>query len=233
MVARLQQWFTNCHYWKGVGLYMQLEPDANLLRLFKLGPTDYNTTRLHQELQLKLQQLQANAQLKQQGQAVQIRNVRLKEAPPVAPVIAADNPVYLAAKTKADTHYKEAMNKRARLFHLANPLDNTDPNRPDLIEQRRQLALDVVAGFNEASALYEKADHVLKHGYLPDGEPVPEKIDLIPDHLVKQKLDNLRKNYNKMKKREATPERVALLEQHKKTMAQLEERWHSLQQHIQ
>jgi hypothetical protein len=138
--------------------------------------------------------------------------------------------LWLACKKQADTLYKTIMNKRAELFALGRMDDMTDPNAPDRIEARRQLALDVVTGYEEVSLLYEKADYVKLHGKLPEVKP-PEKepdVEDLPDHLVKQTLDNLRKNYNKIKNREQTPERVALLQKHESNIKKLEERWHSL-----
>lgn len=157
----------------------------------------------------------------------------LPETPIVSPAI--DEPrnedLWLAAKREADTLYKTVMNKRAELFALGRMDDMTDPNAPNRIEARRQLALDVVQGFAEVSLLYERADYVKQHGRLPD-MPEMEEPDSgeIPDHLVKQALDNARKNFSKMKNREQTAMRVALLQKHEETIKQLEKRWHSLKQ---
>lgn len=243
MVERLTKWFNSGKdYFKGVVLYSHAEHDAALLRLFKNGPSPYNRQRLEKELQAKLQQLQTNASLKAQGNPIQIRNVVLKEAAPTYPlqkpaVITVDdvpenNELYNAAKAAADKEYKRIMNMRAELFALARQDDFTDPNSPDRVAQRRQLALDVVKGFNDVSLLYEKADYIKNTGRIPDYELPEEKMDpmLIPDSLVKQVLDNTRKNYNKMKKREQTPERILLQQQHEKTISILSERWALLKQ---
>ena len=92
--------------------------------------------------------------------------------------------------------------------------------------------MNVVEGYKEASELYDKAEYVRINGRLPDQpalEPDDESdYDNIPDHMVKQELDNLRKNYNKMKKRPQTPERVVLLQKHEMNIKKLEDKWHSL-----
>lgn len=136
--------------------------------------------------------------------------------------------LYQVCKAEADKSYKEVMNLRAELFALARPDEFSDPNTPDRIQQRSKLAVKVAEAFKNVSQLYDRADYVRMHGRLPDqGEPDSEELDPdgLPDHLVKQTLDNLRKNYNKMKKREQTPERVALLQKHEVNIEKLEARW--------
>ena len=51
------------------------------------------------------------------------------------------------------------------------------------------------------------------------------EYDNLPDHLVKKTLDNLRKNYNKIKNREQTPERIELLQKHEKNIKKLMAKW--------
>ena len=136
--------------------------------------------------------------------------------------------LYISCKKEADLLFKEVMNERAVLFSgIRNLLPHDDPNRPDLVEQRRKPAIDIAVKYIKLSKLYERADYVKKNGRLPftDVEFIPVATDFIPDHLVKQNLDNLRKNINKMKKREQTPERIALLNTHLITLQSLESRW--------
>lgn len=132
-----------------------------------------------------------------------------------------------ACKLQANNKYKEAMNKRAVLFSMLPSELYSDPNTPDLVKQRSPLAIEVVELYNEASLLYDRADFVEKHGVLPDQENSAEDKP-IPDHLVKSTLDNLRKNLNKIKVKEQTPERIILLQKHTEKIKYLEERWHSL-----
>jgi hypothetical protein len=120
------------------------------------------------------------------------------------------------------------MNSRAVLFSMATPADFTDPNRPDLIAQRRKLAIQVVLDAQRVSQLYDKAAYVREHGQLPgatDDQGEETDVDAIPDNLVKPKLDNLRKNYSKMKMRDQTPERLALMQKHHSNILKLEARW--------
>lgn len=136
--------------------------------------------------------------------------------------------LYNAAKKRADIAYKDVMNKRAELFHLTKLNGEYDINRPELVRQRCKLAIEVVSGFQHVSNLYDVANRV-KVGDT-SGLIVKEEneYDGIPDHLVKVSLDNLRKNYNKLIKREQTPERIALIQQHKRNIIKLEERWRLL-----
>lgn len=140
----------------------------------------------------------------------------------------ANEVLFQVCKQEADKAYKEVMNLRAELFAMARADDFSDPNTPDRIQQRSKLAVKVADDFKRVSLLYDRADHVKLHGRLPDqGEPDDEELDTdgLPDHLVKTTLDNLRKNFNKMKKREQTPERVALLQKHEANITKLQARW--------
>lgn len=141
-----------------------------------------------------------------------------------------ENPdLYTACKLQADNTYKKAMNHRAVLFSMVPSELYEDPNRPDLVEQRSKLCILVINLYNEASELYDKADFVRINGVLPEVvKNTIDEIDIIPDHLVKSKLDNLRKNYNKTKKREQTPERITLLQKHQSDILKLDKRWLSL-----
>ena len=138
--------------------------------------------------------------------------------------------LYNATRQQADKLYKETMNNRAVLFSFVNAEDFTDPNTEAKINARAKLALSVVSGFQSVSQLYDKAEYVKGYGRLPDQDDNADanEYDHLPEHLVKQTLDNLRKNLNKMKKREQTPERAALQQKHEVNLKKLLIRWHSL-----
>lgn len=140
--------------------------------------------------------------------------------------------LYAVCKEEADNEYKKVMNVRAVLFKKAAPDGFLDINKPDLIFDRGELAIEVVQGFQKVSELYDRANYVKQHGRLPSSDADLEddnEYDLLPDSLVKQRLDNARKAYNKLKKKERTPERVALLQQHEQNIAKLKAKWDSLQ----
>jgi hypothetical protein len=143
--------------------------------------------------------------------------------------------LYEAAHSEAIKPYKEAMNDRAVLFRMIPSTACEDPNRPDLIEQRRELGLNVVKKYNEASALFDRADYVRIHGKLPDNEQPEEKLadpDQVHECLVYYYLTAYQKNLNKMKARAGkvsdTPERVAMMQQYESHISKLTTRWHSL-----
>lgn len=140
--------------------------------------------------------------------------------------------LYAVCKEEADNEYKKVMNVRAVLFKKAAPDGFLDINKPNLIFDRGELAIEVVQGFQKVSELYDRANYVKQHGRLPSSGADLEddnEYDLLPDSLVKQRLDNARKAYNKLKKKERTPERVALLQQHEENIAKLKAKWDSLQ----
>ncbi len=151
----------------------------------------------------------------------------------IANTISPPNPdLYKACKAEADAMYKQAMNKRAVLFSMVPDNRFEDPNKPDLVAGRKDLALEVIRLYNLASELYDRADHVKLHGRLPDqeAEDIENEVAELQDHEVKPALDNARKAKNKLKGKELTAERIALIQKHDQKIKALEERWHSLKQ---
>jgi len=135
--------------------------------------------------------------------------------------------MYDACKLRADKQYKQTMNERAHLFALAKEDDYEDINTTDKVAQRAKMALSVIQGYQVTSFLYEQADYVKEHGRLPGDDTVQaaEEYEALADTLVKPTLDALRKNVNKLKKREAIPERLALIQKHEANITKLEARW--------
>lgn len=256
MLTTLRAWLNGTReYFTGVALYDTLGADAVLKSLFKKGKTTFTYDRLQEELlkicndlkkqkhesthsadrvvHSKLVKRQATDTSKHQEESQQaktkVEHAANNSSTNAAP--AQNNELYDACKKEADKKHKEVMNMRAELFALARMDDFTDINMPDKIQAREKLAIVVVTGYQQGSRLYDKADYVKQHGRLPndDDEEVQEtNVDNIPDALVKQTLDNLRKNYNKIKKREQTPERIALMQKHEVTVKQLMARWEIL-----
>lgn len=251
MLEFLRAWLNGKKdYNSGVILYNQLGDNAALKKLLLHGPTDYNRARLQKELlqicnELKSKQndsvipaaphsaradtasVRPESKLPQDSLRRDTYNEVPSEKQQSEPV---NHELYDATKLQADKLYKSVMNDRAVLFSLANSIDHTDPNTEVRISGRAKLALSVVTGFQQASALYEKAQYVKEHGRLPceDNTSEENEYDHLPEHLVKQTLDNLRKNLGKMKKREQTPERIALQQKHESNIEKLSKKWHSL-----
>ena len=240
MLGTIKTWLNGGkNYFTGVLLYEQTGKDKRLLELFKKGPSDFSKKKLQDELQAICDQLKSTDEKPASQKAIppaKKKEIITSSPLPKLPHQKIDpgtNPqLYEACIAEANKVYKEAMNLRAELFLSAKANDFEDPNRPDRVQQRSKIAVNVVEGYKAASGLYDKAEYVRINGRLPEQpalEPDDESdYDNIPDHMVKQELDNLRKNYNKMKKRPQTPERVALLQKHEMNIKKLEDKWHSL-----
>lgn len=253
MLEPLRAWLNGSkEYNTGVALYGQLGSNTALLNLFVKGPTDFTRRRLQEELLSICNRLKSTSndnpgtpaenisrpavpyESHTRNQLPQGHNIhkvsddlileQKREEQPVNAVL------YDATLQQANKLYKETMNNRAVLLGLANAEDFTDLNTEAKINTRAKLALSVVIGWEQTSALYDKAKYVKEHGRLPDQEDKQDENEYehLPEHLVKQTLDNLRKNVNKMKKREQTPERVALQQKHEVNIEKLLKRWHSL-----
>lgn len=148
----------------------------------------------------------------------------------IPPVNAA---LFNAAKLVADKRFKQVMNERAVLFSMIDNNSLEDPNTAERISARCKMAINVVRGYQAVSKLYDDAEFVKANGKLPYADDsAGGEYDNLPDDLVKQKLDNLRKNYNKIKDREQTPERIALLQKHKSNIEKLEARWRLLKSQV-
>lgn len=213
MLEQLRNWLNGTRdYWIGIVLYDHFGNNDTLKELFKRGESSFNRRKLDESL---------HAIWDQKNSKVPEPAEKLK--PP-----AENSELITACKLKADKEYKKIMNMRAVLFQLTNTKGTLDPNTPDLIKKRSQLALEVVSGYNHLSQLYDTVEFVKKTGRLPDQDLQENDVNLIPDHLVKQTLDNSRKNVNKLKKREQTPERIALIQYHEKNIEILIHRWQKI-----
>jgi hypothetical protein len=247
MLEALRLWLNgDKEYWTGLVLYSKLQPDLKLIELMKEGETPFTRRRLNEEILAACNHLKSTNHTTGKNENHNTTTTTTRKAkdgndnaqylPSQKELVASNkepiNPtLYQACKLKADNTYKEAMNLRAILFQSAIMEGFEDPNRPDLVQKRSKMAVDVVALHQKASKLYEIADYVLLHGVLPneaENHHPDTEMDALPDSMVKPTLDNLRKNINKIKKREATPERVALLQQHQINLNKLEARWHLL-----
>jgi hypothetical protein len=233
MLQHLQAWLSGKRsYWYGVVLYTYTGDSLQLLNLFKKGESIASLKRLTIELQAIYEAMLSAAAGNAEGDIIAAVNTSpaLPNKDSGATEEPANKELYTACKTAADNKYKEVMNIRAELFAMSRSTAFDDVNTPDKIEKRAPLAIAVVTGYQEASRLYDVADYVKQHGVLPAGSSLPEETNCenIPDHLVKQSLDNLRKNVNKMKKRTQTPDRVALLQKHQGNIEKLIIRWNNI-----
>ncbi|HRN79981.1 MAG TPA: hypothetical protein PKY29_04480 [Ferruginibacter sp.] len=234
MKAVFEKWIkTGKDYYTGVALAIKYIDDKKVIALLRQGDSTFNKELLMKTVRAHISRHTSVRTTHTIRKPEPVKKQRILEATPAfqPPGDEIKNPeLYTAAREEANKVYKEAMNERAVLFKMATPDDHTLVNMPDLIQQRAPIALRVMELYILASKLYEKADYIKTTGRIPGGDEEPEHQDfnLIPDVQVKQTLDNLRKNYNKMKKRERTPERLALLQKHERNIKILEERWRLL-----
>ena len=224
MLELLRAWLNGKRdYKEGVALYKKLGDSQALYALFVKAKTAYTQQRLVTELTKICDALKSRKPERISATTTVVTAV-------LAPI---NQTLYDACIAAAHKAYKEMMNARAVLFASANMDGFEDPNRPDLVQQRSKSAVDVVLQYQEVSKLYEKAAFVQVNNRLPATEvalAVETEYDALPDHLVKPTLDNLRKSYNKMRKREQTPERIVMLQKHEGNIDKLKARWLLLKQ---
>lgn len=235
MLEPIRAWLNgNRDYYTGVAIYSQAGTNEELLQVLKKGPNDFRTKRLQDELltlcnQLKIQQHGIANPVRRKDKTNAIKSAKGPDQQPIA--LRPHNPtLYDACKLEADLQYKKVMNTRARLFGLATHSDYVDVNKEDKVFDRVKLALEVVHEYNLVSQLYDRAAYVKIHGRLPNDQDDNEEneYDHLQDHLVKLRLDNARKAYNKLKAKEQTAERISLLQKHEENIKKLEAKWDSL-----
>ncbi len=231
MLQLITNWLNGSReYFTGVVLYKKLPAcNSRLVSLLNDGPTPLSREKLLVAMEQAIKDLQAPPKLTAPKEIAKIIEP-LHEA--MINYVHVDNPeLYAACKIEADNLYKEVMNMRAELFAMTKMNDFVDPNLPDRIKAREILSIEVIKKYKQVSLLYDKADHVKKFGRLPYSHVEEDNGDEeIPDVMVKQQLDNLRKNYNKIKNRPPTPERLELLQKHELSIKNLEARWLLLKQ---
>lgn len=238
----LRKWLNgNRDYFRGAIIFSELSPDKKLAELYLKGPTDYTKKRLPNDLMAIYKAMcqmtedhvvKIPAKTPSHKNSVTLHAVKIQTGLPVETTDHAGSEIYKEAKKKADIRYKEVMNLRAELFSICREDVGVNVNSAESINKRCKMAIDIVSGFNEASKMYELADFVLKHGRYPTGSDMEEKEPPVwanvPNAMVKQTLDNMRKNLNKIRKKETTPERSQRIAELESGIAQLEERWRLL-----
>jgi hypothetical protein len=231
MFQLIRNWLNGSQeYFTGMALLKRCNPAPSETILVELrkGPTEINRKRLREMLAAEFQK-NAGVSSSPTPQPLKTpKNAVPATTLPVSPSDHSKNPICIACKREADNLYKQMMNERAVLFAGIRSLQpHEDPNRPDLIQKRKKPCIDIAMMAIKVGRLYNRADYALKHGKIPEMEFAAEQCDAdnIPDHLVKQRLDNLRKNISKMSKREPTPERLTLILSHRKSIETLESRW--------
>lgn len=236
LLKQLKIWLNGTRdYFTGAGLFAASHKNKELAQLFLKGPTPFTISRLsteliklYNELKLKKQPLPSAPPPATLTKALQ--NVTTEKIEPANPEL------YKVAQLEATLQYKDVMNMRAKLFALSVPTVHVDQNHPQYVAARRQLAIDVVEGYNKAASMYGKAEHIKTTGQLPVTETVSETetdYSIIADNLVKNTLDNLRKNVSKIKKKPPTAERIAAMQKYENGIKILKQRWHLLKQTLQ
>lgn len=226
-------------YSMGVKLYALLSDNESLKKQFAAGENAWNKWKLGEELITIYNQLNRPKKIcsakcnKTCSKRIVVSSVQKKSEKTENPLPKPTTDLYKICKEKADVAYKENMNERALLFSMVPASQYELVNRADLVNARKDLCLKVLRDNITVSELYDAADYVKEHGTLPESKSDAKKSAIkkrVPDHLLKHSIDNLKKNINKIEGREQTPERVKLLQDHKKELVKLEKRWHSLKQ---
>lgn len=238
---KIQLWLNSDRpYGKGVALYVAY--GSNLIIKHKLLQGDTPGNRAILELELKRLVSNDDAPIpKPDTQPAVVETTPILAAVPNPAVhkptnhIPTSNPALAAAvRTEAHKTYREMMNKRAVLLTLCRSEPWEDENSTDRIALRGGIALDIL-DFNKKAVTpaYDKLEYVEQHGHLPpvlvpSNEDDEDDYSLLPDAKVKPTIDNIRKNLSKLRKREPTEERLALIKRHEKNLDKLLIRWHSL-----
>lgn len=229
MLQELRSWLNGSReYYSGVALYEMLGDDPALLRIFKKGKTDFTIKKLPKTLleicdRLKEETVPVECTASNSFGSAQSNALRRQD-----PEIPYNKELHEAALQEATHLYKEMMNERAVLFAMVNVPGYEDINTPAQILERGKLAVNLVLKNQQVSKLYDDAAYIKQYGKRPEDSEPTNEFEAIPDHLVKDSLNNARKAYNKLKAKEQNIKRVARLQQHAENIQKLEARWRSL-----
>lgn len=212
---------SNRDYKTGVQIYLKYGDNQQFVQLLLDGETQYTRANLFENLktiyyQIKNGTSQTNTVVKKQHTEVTVPVVPHPDQKPV--VVKTQTPklqkgtLYDACKLQADKLYKELMNLRAELFQLC-PIVETKMENDEFtfVNDRRNIVLRMMDLQYETDQAYDKLRYVEEHGVLPTvKEAKEEEIPSNPIQLMNFKK-NLVSGINKLKKKEQTPERIALL----------------------
>lgn len=206
---------------EGVQIYLQYGDNKQFVQLLLDGETDYTRKNLFDNLRaiyyaLKNGTNQPDPVVKKQEPEVTapvVTHDDQTQVPIPAPIPQPQKgELYNACKHDADKLYKELMALRAELFQLC-PLEESKMENDEFtfVNDRKAIVLKLMDLQYETDQAYTKLRYVEEHGTLPTfTEPKPEEIPTNPILLLTFKK-NLVSGINKLKKKEQTPERIALL----------------------
>ncbi len=217
----LTAWLNSKRNFKeGVQIYLKYGDNKQFVQLLIDGETEYTRKNLFENLRgiyytLKNGTTQTDPVVKKQQAEVEAPVVTHADQTQVLEMVPAPQPqigeLYNACKREADKLYKELMNLRANLFSLCDVHDHSNDNDTLLVQQREVFVLQLMDLQYETDQAYAKLRYVEEHRTLPTfTEPRPEEIPTNPILLLTFKK-NLVSGINKLKKKEQTPERIALL----------------------
>lgn len=123
-----------------------------------------------------------------------------------------DSALALQCKLEADKLYKLMMNTRAELFAQCFTVPVHGENSDEALSIRSDLAMKIMELQYEVDLAYDRYRYVIANGQLPDAPSSEFQVPTDPMDLLQTKL-NLQKAINKLKRREQTAERIALIQQ--------------------
>lgn len=211
MDKELVAWLNNPKREYGVGLdiFIRLSKNDRLKQQFYKDTSVARSEKLFAELRLlyyELKGINLSAPVAKASEPV-------KQNPEPAPTPKNTNPELEAAcKAEADKAYKLLANTRAQLFALCHIKRKANENSDHAVKQREALALSIADMQPVVDELYSRYRYVQEHGCLPDKQE--EKAEELPRNpiLLERKRINLIKSINKLKLKEQTAERVALIQ---------------------
>lgn len=226
-MKELVQWLNSSREWdKGVDLIQKFATDQQVRNLFaEVSPSPVYADMLFQEIR------SIYYALKNSKPVVPIEPEEITPPQPkfptgglvriqAEPVLPAekesdsfrDSPLAVQCKLEADKLYKLMMNTRAELFAQCSTGPVHGENSDEALSIRSDLAMKIMELQYDVDMAYERYRYVIANGQLPDSPSSEFQVPTDPMDLLQTKL-NLQKAINKLKRREQTAERIALIQQ--------------------
>jgi len=231
---QLVAWLNSSHnYLHGVALYTRLGKDEELKAYFaKTHESKTSKLRLYDSMRhlyyfLKNKTPIPPSFLVEEKKSVapsapHALVVKVEEKPKDEPTFTPNVELEAACKKETDKYYKQLMNTRAKLFMLCNHEASKEENNKDIVGLRELLVMEMLELQPSVNDGYAVLEYVKRTGKLPDAPQEHEPLPSSALELYKKRL-NLTKNINKLKKKEQTPARIALLQSHQELIIQIDD----------
>lgn len=210
----------------------RLRKEHDNLPMYERGATEQNKVSLFNDLRTIYYELKGiEISIKKSNPiglvspvvSAPIENISTPVQDVSAPAPVKNDELLKSCKLDADNAFKKMMTTKAVLFSMCDTEKRPNENTADIVQARSILAFDILEQHSEMKRLYDVYEYVQEHGKLPDEKPI--EMAPLPSNpvLLERMRTNIMKNISKLKKKEQTTSRIALIQQHEETLNRIKD----------